>query len=87
MFYHALTLKELGVYGSPANYTLAMISWLPFGFDYTAYRVALEDVNANPDILPNTVLDYTYVFHNLDAAVSIFFLKGIFFNFFLTGCC
>ena len=47
-----------------------MISWLPAGLEYSAADVAIEDINSNSDILPNTFLDYEYVFHNLDAAVS-----------------
>ena len=47
-----------------------MISWLPFGTEYTARRVALEDINSNPEILPNTFLDYTAVYHNFNSAVS-----------------
>ena len=56
-----------------------MVSWLPFGLEYTASDVALEDINANPDILPNTYIDYEYVFHNLDAAVSSFYTNTFFF--------
>ena len=62
-----------------------MISWLPAGLEYSAADVAIEDINSNPDILPNTFLDYEYVFHNLDAAVSSFkkITKLFFLTFFL----
>ena len=68
-----------------------MISWLPFGIEYSASDVAIEDINANPDILPNTILSYTYVNHNLDAAVRFIYSFLVFatsnYKFSLIGCC
>ena len=47
-----------------------MITWEDNTGEYVAYDLAIEDLNSNPDILPNTILDYSYIHHDLNAAVS-----------------
>ena len=60
-----------GVNGSPANYTLKMISISEGGEEFTVYNLAIDDINANPNILPNTVLDFSFIPNFYNSAVSI----------------
>mmetsp|Transcript_1944 Transcript_1944/g.3087 ORF Transcript_1944/g.3087 Transcript_1944/m.3087 type:complete len:172 (+) Transcript_1944:3-518(+) len=61
----------LGVYGSPANYTLKMISISEGGEEFTVYNLAIADINANPNILPNTVLDFSFIPNFYNSALAV----------------
>lgn len=65
---------DIGVYGSPTNYTFATLNWRETGTYLVAYRLAIEDLNANPDILPNTFLDFEEQHHDLNPAVRNIFV-------------
>ena len=48
-----------------------MISISEGGEEFTVYNLAIADINANPNILPNTVLDFSFIPNFYNSAVSI----------------